>query len=51
MTPTDELHRRALLHDQAAELLRADAERHNSEARRLREGAAAVDEPGERGRP
>ena len=40
MTHTEELHRKAMLHDQAAELLRADAERHEAEATRLREEAA-----------
>lgn len=40
----DELYRKALLHDQAAELLKADAERHNSEAKRLREEAVLLEE-------
>jgi len=39
MTPIEELNRRALLHDQAAELLRQEANRHDQEARRLREEA------------
>lgn len=43
MKPVDELRRKALLHDQAAELLRLDAERHNSEAKRLRENAAFLE--------
>lgn len=45
MTHAEELYRRALLHDQAAELLRADADRHESEARRFREEAALLEEP------
>ncbi len=44
MTHVEELHRKALLHDQAAELLRQDAERHEAEAKRLREEAAAMEE-------
>lgn len=40
MTPREELLRRALLHDQAAELLRQDGDRHEAEARKLREEAA-----------
>jgi hypothetical protein len=46
MAPCEELHRKAMLHDQAAELLRADAERHEAEAKRLREEAALLEEPG-----
>jgi hypothetical protein len=45
MTPLEELHRKALLHDQAADLLRQDAEHHEAEAKRLREEAAAMEEP------
>jgi hypothetical protein len=45
MTHTEELYRKALLHDQAAELLRADVARHEAEAKRLREEAAAMKEP------
>lgn len=45
MTHTEELYRKAMLHDQAAELLRQDAERHEAEAKRLREEAAAMGEP------
>jgi hypothetical protein len=44
MNPREDLHRKALLHDQAAELLRADAERHESEAKRLREEAEKLRE-------
>lgn len=40
MTPREELLRRALLHSQAAELLRQDARCYKEEARRLREEAA-----------
>ncbi|MCX5831173.1 MAG: hypothetical protein NT140_04690 [Deltaproteobacteria bacterium] len=40
MTPNEELHRKALLHDQAAELLRQDALDHEAKAKRLREEAA-----------
>lgn len=46
MTPREELHRRVLLHDQAAELLRQDVDRHESEAKRLREEAALFRETG-----
>jgi hypothetical protein len=42
MTTHEELHRKALLHDQAAELLRANAERHLADARRLRRAAARL---------
>ena len=45
MTPEEELNRRAMLHDQAAELLRQDADRHKSEAKRLREETAHLKEP------
>jgi len=45
MTRPEELLRRALLHDQAAELLRQDVSRHESEAKRLREEAARMEEP------
>jgi hypothetical protein len=45
MTHHEELHRKALLHDQAAQLLRADAECHESEAKRLREEAALLEDP------
>lgn len=44
MKPVDELHRKAILHGQAAELLRAEAERHESEAKRLREAAEILEE-------
>ncbi|MEI7636339.1 MAG: hypothetical protein WCJ37_03485 [Syntrophus sp. (in: bacteria)] len=47
MTTREELHRKALLHDQAAKILRADAERHESEAKRLREEAALLEESGQ----
>ena len=40
MTPREELLRKAMLHDQAAELLRIEAERHETEAAELREEAA-----------
>lgn len=39
MTPREELLRKALLHDQAAVLLRQDADRHEADAKRLREEA------------
>jgi hypothetical protein len=39
MKPVDELRRKALLHDQAAGFLKLEAERHNLEAKRLREDA------------
>lgn len=45
MTPREELLRKALLHDQAAELLRMDAERHESDAKQLREEAALLEDP------
>jgi len=38
-----ELKRRAFLHDQAAELLRQDAERHEKEADRLRREARLME--------
>ena len=44
MTPREELLRRALLQEQAATLSRQDAERHESEAKRLREEAALLEE-------
>lgn len=44
MTPREELHRRALLHDQAAVLLQEEVERHKSEAKRLREEVALLEE-------
>jgi hypothetical protein len=39
MTLHEELQRKALLHDQAAELLRQDAGRHLTDAKRLRKAA------------
>ncbi len=45
MTPREELLRRALLHDQAAILLREDADRHEVDAKRLREEAALLGDP------
>ena len=45
MNQIEELRRRALLQDQAAELLREDADRHEAEARKLREEAASLEEP------
>ncbi len=45
MTPREELNRKALLHDQAAGLLRQDADCHEPEAKRLREEAAHLKEP------
>jgi len=42
MTGKETLERKALLHDQAAELFRQDAKRHESEAQRLREEAALL---------
>jgi len=47
MPTREELHRRALLHEQAAKLLREDAGRHETEARRLREEATYMEDPGE----
>jgi len=44
MTPCELLERKAFLHDQAAFLLRADAERHESEAKCLKEEAASLEE-------
>lgn len=38
------IQRRALLHDQAGFLLRQDADRHEAEAKQLREEAAAMEE-------
>ena len=46
MTLHEELHRKALLQDQAAFLLRAEAERRESEAKQLREEAALLEELG-----
>ena len=37
MTLNEERERRALLHEQAAQLLRAEADRHDADARSLRE--------------
>lgn len=48
MTPREELLRRALLNDQAAVLLRMDAERRESEAKRLRVEASRLKETGNR---
>jgi hypothetical protein len=45
MTTLEELHRKALLHDQAATLLREDADRHEAESRKLRVEAALLEEP------
>jgi len=45
MSPRSELLRRALLQDQAAILLREDADRRDAEAKRLREEAARMEEP------
>ncbi len=45
MTPREEILRRALLHDQAATLSHQDGERHEAEARKLREEAALMEEP------
>ena len=39
MNAMEELQRRAVLHDQAAILLREDADRHEAEAKELREQA------------
>jgi len=47
MTLKEELHRKALLHDQAATLFRQEADRHESEAKRLREEAARLEELGQ----
>ncbi|MFA5181074.1 MAG: hypothetical protein WC405_07110 [Syntrophales bacterium] len=46
MTTHEEAHRKDLLHTQAAELLMADALRHVSEAKRLREETARLEESG-----
>ena len=43
MTPHEELLRRAVLKDQAALLLRQDADRHEAEAKRLRKMAALLE--------
>ena len=45
MTEREELLRRALLQEQAATLLREDADRREAEARKLREEAALLEEP------
>lgn len=45
MTTKETLERKALLHDQAAQVLREDADRHESEAKRLREEAELLREP------
>lgn len=45
MMPREELNRKALLHDQAAELFREEADRHETDARKLREEAARLEEP------
>lgn len=44
MSKIEELLRRAVLQDQAATLLRQDADRHGAEAKRLREDAALLPE-------
>lgn len=44
MTPHEELLRRAFLHEQAAALLRQDVDRHEADAKRLREEAALLEE-------
>lgn len=44
MTPREELNRRALLQEQAAVLFREDADRHEAEAKHLREEAALLSE-------
>lgn len=46
MTPREELLRKALLHDQAAELLREESARHEAEAQKLQEEAARLKEAG-----
>jgi hypothetical protein len=45
MTKRKEFLRRALLHDQAAQLLRVDAEHHESIAKQLREATEMLEEP------
>ncbi|MDP1991015.1 MAG: hypothetical protein Q8K00_08320 [Syntrophales bacterium] len=45
MTTREELLRRALLHDQAATLLREDADCREAEARRLRAEAVLLEVP------
>ncbi len=45
MTAKEILERKALLHEQAAQLLSEDAERRESKAKRLREEAALLSEP------
>ncbi len=47
MTRAEELLRKAVLHDQAAILLREDADRHEDEAKKLREQAAKEKKPDE----
>lgn len=44
MTEREELLRRAVLQDQATVLLRQDADRHEAEAKRLREEAALLED-------
>jgi len=44
MTVKEIIERKALLHDQTAQLLREDADRHESEAQRLRDEAALLGE-------
>lgn len=41
----DDLLRRSVLHDQAATLLRREVDRHEAEAKRLREEAARFTDP------
>ena len=43
MSPHEELLRRALLQDQAAELLQQDVDRHKAEAKRLRAEAELLE--------
>lgn len=44
MTTKETLHRKALLHNQTAQILRQDADRHEAEAKRLREEAELLGE-------
>ncbi len=44
MTTKEIIERKALLHDQAAQLLQEDADRHETEAKKLREEAALLSE-------
>ncbi len=47
MSTREEILRKAFLQDQAAALLREDADRHQAEAERLRKEATYMEDPGE----